>query len=219
MKLALGALCACALVGSIALAESCITLDFDVTVVDVETLNDIDYVDFAAGETVTYGDLIRLKVRSERTGVYHLWSIDPNGLKNTDFPPVHSSGGTIVLPCGPKHDTQTCPGDLPGAPIFVRNTSEGRGPSNVQTEILVVSYTPCSNRGESVAGKPLPSCDALVDPDRDMARAWAHIGRKELLEIYRPDTGGNTKCGYSEDADGNLVIQKHVEIHSKRPTN
>lgn len=212
MKTIVTAVCLILSAGT-AFSESCIELDMDVYRVDPKTWKAKgDYLDFTGGDRITYGDHFRIKVLGERPGVYRLWSIDPENVKNVDYRLVQSSGGLVTLPCGTEADLSTCP-DAPGAPIRAVDKAEGIDAGPFATELLMITYTPCRPSGTPVGPVSLPVCSTLVDPAFDMKRSVAHIGRAEALEIARPNRQG---CPYQRDADNNISIHKVVEIPVKR---
>lgn len=212
MKMGLALCSALCLWSSNLAADSCIGFDLDVIRVDPVTWENIGYVDLEAGETLKYGERFRLKPLGEKPGVFHIWSIDPTGHKNTNFEQINSSSGTVILPCGPQNDRNTCP-DSPGAPMRLVDKLESSRKNTFETELLVISYTPCANSLHGSSALTLPSCDVLVDPARDMAQAYAHLGRKELIEI---DSQPRTSCAYDQDEMGNIVIHKSLEIRAER---
>ena len=208
MKTLLTALCLCLSAGS-AFSKDCIDLNMDVYLVDPETWDPMgDYLDFANGDRISYGDHFRAKMRGENPGVYRLWTIDPQGVQNHDYPLVQTSSGPVTFPCGTATDLRTCP-DAPGAPFRAVDKAEGPEASVFETELLMISYTPCRKAGDPVGKIGLPLCTALVDPAYDMAKSVAHIGRLEALEIARPSRKG---CPYERDAQDNIIIHKVVEI-------
>lgn len=208
MKTLLTAVCLSLIAGA-AISEECIDLDIDVYRVDPETWEaKSDYIDFADGDQIAYGDHFRVKMRGEKPGVYRLWTIDPQNVQNHDYPLVQSSAGPVTLPCGTDQDLSTCP-DAPGAPFRAVDKSEGLEAAPLVTELLMISYTPCRKAGDPVGKIALPLCSRIVDPAYDMAKSVAHIGRNEALEIARPSRKG---CPYERDAEGNIMIHKVVEI-------
>lgn len=197
-------------------AGQCIRFSMDVVKVD-DAFDRVEVVNTSSGKPLKYGDKFVVEVHGERPGTYEIWSIAPDGTKEL-FQQVETSGGQVVLPCGPKGFTSSCPGELPGTPFLLEDRLGAAGRPDTEREMLFVSYRPCRPDGTPAGEDRIPACSVVLDPDRDMARAYDNIGTEEAIVLFRRDKDKVKKpgCGYDKDVDGNVIIHRSIQISAER---